>query len=227
MKGRLTQLHTQPQITERDWTVDGIPVLHARAEIPLPLGTTAVHRRIRRYYQTQARAFLRYCEGWLFPQAQAEYRSALAVSAPLPYFHAALSYCVTYQEDGIWSLYTQMCEQTAASSLLTRWGDTWDLGTGYPVMLSAFLGRGSWRRRLLSAAAGELERQERSGIMRYDPQWRKKLRRSFNPRRYYLTPEGLVLFFPIGALSPLPVIPAVCIPYRQLGLHDPGRTAPV
>ena len=221
MKTCLTELRTEPFAAEREWTVEGIPVLTAAVELPQPQGADAVSRRIRRYYQIQCKAFLRYCERWLFPQAEAEYRAALAASVPLPCFRAELGYRVTYNSGGLWSLYTQSREVTG-HTLLTRRGDTWDLAAGYPVPLSAFFpARSPWRRQLLALAAEDIQRQERAGIARYDPEWRKKLRR-FNSRNYYLTEEGLTYFFPMYAIAPaVEAIPAFTLPYGQRDLLPP------
>ena len=223
MKTCLTELRTEPFAAEREWTVEGIPVLTAAVELPQPLDADAVSRRIRRYYQAQCKAFLRYCERWLFPQAEAEYRAALAASAPLPCFRAELGYRVTYNSGGLWSLYTQSREVTG-HTLLTRRGDTWDLSAGYPVPLSAFFpARSPWRRQLLALAAEDIQRQERAGIARYDPEWRKKLRR-FNSRNYYLTEEGLTYFFPMYAIAPAAeAIPAFTLPYGQRDLLPPSE----
>ena len=223
MKTCLTELRTEPFAVEREWTVEGIPVLTAAVELPQPQGADAVSRRIRRYYQAQCKAFLRYCERWLFPQAEAEYRAALAASAPLPCFRAELGYRVTYNSGGLWSLYTQSREITG-HTLLTRRGDTWDLTVGYPVPLSAFFpARSPWRRQLLELAAEDIQRQERAGIARYDPEWRKKLRR-FNSRNYYLTEEGLTYFFPMYAIAPAAeAIPAFTLPYGQQDLLPPSE----
>ena len=223
MRTCLTELRAEPFAAEREWTVEGIPVLTAAVELPQPLDADAVSRRIRRYYQAQCKAFLRYCERWLFPQAEAEYRAALAASAPLPCFRAELGYRVTYNSDGLWSLYTQSREVTG-HTLLTRRGDTWDLAAGYPVPLSAFFpARSLWRRQLLALAAEDIQRQERAGIARYDPEWRKKLRR-FNSRNYYLTEEGLTYFFPMYAIAPAAeAIPAFTLPYGQQDLLPPSE----
>ena len=223
MKTCLTELRTESFATEREWTVEGIPVLTAAVELPQPQGADAVSRRIRRYYQSQCNAFLRYCERWLFPQAEVEYRTALAASAPLPCFRAELGYRVTYNSGGVWSLYTQSREVTG-HTLLTRRGDTWDLAAGYPVPLSAFFpARSLWRRQLLALAAEDIQRQERAGIARYDPEWRKKLRR-FNSRNYYLTEEGLTYFFPMYAIAPAAeAIPAFTLPYGQRDLLPPSQ----
>ena len=135
----------------------GIPVLTARIALPEPVGPeTRLKRRIRRYYRTQCRAYLRYCGRQLFPMAAAAYRAALASSAPLPCFHAELTYHVTCHEGGFWSLYTQSQEpDDGGRTLLRRWGDTWDLRTGYPAALPSFFPPHSgWKKQLLHLAAG-------------------------------------------------------------------------
>ena len=219
MKKPLTDLCTEPFTARREWTVEGVPVLEASVSLPMPVSTReAVTRRIRRYYQLQCRSYLRYCETILLPLAAAEYHTALENSAPLPLFRAELTYCVTYNEGGLWSLYTQSRESTLPGrTLLTRRGDTWDLAAGYPTPLSAFFqSRSGWKKRLLQLAAEDICRQEASGMARYREDWRRRLRRSFNSRNYYLTSSGLSFFFPMYALAPVVEgIPTFTVPYRE------------
>ena len=212
-------LHTEPFTAEREWTVEGVPVLTAAVSVPQPVpAADRLSRRIRRYYQLQCRSFLRYCEHALLPQAQAEYRTALAASTPIPCFRAELSYRVTYNANGLWSLYTQSREVTLpGQTLLTRWGDTWDLSEGYPAQLSSFLKGGAWKKQLLAIAEAEIQRQEQAGAARYHEGWRRQLRRRFNPQNFYLTEEGLVFFFPMYAIAPAAEgVPAFTVPFEQL-----------
>lgn len=230
MKSSLTQLRTEPFTTEREWDVEGIPVLRARICLPQPApGQHAVCRRVRRYYQLQGRAFLRYCQRALLPRAQAEYQAALAASRPLPCLEAELTYRVTFNRGGLWSLYTQSRESgPGGQTLLLRRGDTWNLAEGYPVPLSAFLPRRSgWKRRLIALAAEEIQRRERAGMGRYPEDWRRRLRRHFSAGRFYLTEEGLAFFYPMFALAPASEgIPVFTIPYGTEGvLPPPGADA--
>ena len=226
MRELLTQLHTEPFAAEREWTVEGIPVLTASVSLPQPVPMNdRVSRRIHRYYQLQCRSFLRYCERWLLPQAEAEYHAALAASAPLPQFRAELSYRVTYNGNGLWSLYTQSREVTLPGrTLLTRRGDTWDLAAGYPAALSSFFPQAKgWKRQLLAAVEAEIQRQERDGVARYHEDWRRALRRQFNPRNYFLTENGLAFFYPMYAIAPAAEgIPVFTIPYGTAGFRFPG-----
>ena len=71
---------TTPFTQERTWDADGIPVLHAAITLPCPEGKDKTARRIRKFYQLQARAFLRYCERFLLPRARAAWAAASSAS---------------------------------------------------------------------------------------------------------------------------------------------------
>ena len=226
MKESLTQLSTEAMTTEREWTVEEIPVLTAAVSLPEPVpAADRISRRIRRYYQLQCRSFLRYCEAYLLPLAAAEYRAALAASQPLPRFHAELTYQVTYNEGGLWSLYTQSREQgPGGQTALLRRGDTWDLASGYPVALSALFRRSGWRRRLLEAVEAEAAQRTAAGVSQYHEGVRRRLRQYFNPQNFYLTGEGLAVFYPMYAIAPaMEGIPVFTIPYGRGG---PALPAP-
>ena len=225
MKPSLSQLHTEPFTIEREWKHDGIPVLSASVSIPRPTGSgSGVFRRIQRFYDTQARAFLCYCNRWLLPESIAKCEAALAASTPLPHLHAQLSYHITYNEGGFWSLYTQSCEpDPAGAPFFFRHGDTWDLTAGYPVALRSFFHpRAHWRSCLLTLAAQEIERQEQAGTALYLPAWRRLLRRHLNPRNYYLTPDGIAFFFPMHSIAPsIERIPVFLLPYSEACVSSP------
>lgn len=227
MNEPLTQLHTEAMTAEREWTVEEIPVLSASVSLPEPVpAADKVSRRIRRYYQLQCRSFLRYCETYLLPAAAEEYRAALAASLPLPRLRAELNYQVTYNDGGLWSLYTQSRESGfSGRPTLLRHGDTWDLTSGYPAPLSAFFPRRSgWKRRLMETAEAEIQRQETAGISRYHEGVRRLLRRHFNPQNFYLTAEGLAFFYPMYAIAPaMEGIPVFTLPYGQGGPALPAR----
>lgn len=211
MKEPLTQLHTEAMTAERTWTVEDIPVLTAAVSLPEPVpAADPISRRIRRYYQLQCRSFLRYCETYLLP---------LAASQPLPRLHAELTYQITYNEGGLWSLFTQSREQgPGGQAALLRRGDTWDLASGYPVALSSlFPRRSGWKRRLLAAAEAQALQREEAGVSQYHEGVRRLLRRHFNSQNFYLTAEGLVLFYPMYAIAPaMEGIPTFLVPWGKI-----------
>ena len=216
MNKKLTYLETEPLTAEREWVSDGMAVLHASVRVPRPVPSAGgVFRRVRRYYQLQCQAFFRYCQRELLPQAAAEYAAALACSRPLPDFHAELDYRVTYNEGGLWSLYTQSREVGPGGTFLVRRGDTWDLGAGYPVPSASFFS-GGLRKTLLSAAEVQIQRRQAAGAGVWREDWRHGLRRYYNPANYYLTEDGFAFFYPMLSIAPASAgIPVFLLPYSD------------
>ena len=225
----LTQLSTEPLTAERTWTVEEIPVLTASVSLPTPAegASGAAARRIRRYYQLQSRAFLRYCQRWLLPEAEAEYRAALTAIARLcPSFTPSWVPGHLQRRRALEPLHPVPGAGGRRPTLLTRRGDTWDLASGYPVPLAAFFPRRcGWKKALLAAAEAEIRRREAAGAARWNEDWRRSLRRRFNPENFYLTGDGLAFFYPMYALAPAASgIPVFTVPFGPEGLVlRPGR----
>lgn len=210
---------------EREWTVDGVPVLTASVSLPKPTNyENRAIRRISRFYRLQRHAYLRYCEVMLFPKAADAYRQAVANSGPLPSCSAALTYHVTYTGPNFWSLHTDSREQIGTQVEFLRRGDTWNLWNGYPVPLTDFFPRRyPIRKKLLKTAAEEIERQERAGVSRYHEYWRQELRRTFSRENFYLTAEDLCFFWQMHAVAPaVEGIPTFHIPFSKDGCRLPN-----
>ena len=225
MKQAADQLLTEEVTAEREWSVDGIPILTASISLPRPVRTEGrAAARIDRYYRMLQRSYLLYCERMLFPQSAEAYWTAIRNSTPLPRDTAALSYRVTWNHSGIWSLYTQTRESIGQRRAeLLRRGDTWDLLTGYPLALPDFFPRHSaWKKRLRAAAQEEILRREAAGLARYQEDWRHALR-DFNPQNFYLTAEGLCFFYQMHTIAPATEgIPVFCLPFSPEGPRLPG-----
>lgn len=216
MKNCIRQLEIETFSAEREWDVEGIPVLRADISLPCPVSPDSrIQRRIERFYQLQSRSYLRYCENWLAPKAAADCRQALTDSAPLPQYTARLTYQITCNENGILSLFTDSREFTGGKPLVLRRGDTWDLQTGYPLPASAFFPRHTpLRRLLLRTAADEIRRQEDAGISRYADNWPQAMKRTWNRSSFYITPDSFCYFWQMYAIAPAAEgIPVFSIPF--------------
>ena len=212
-----------PQPQCRTWSFEEIPVLTACwSDLKLPHAAPRVVRHIQRFYQMQRRSFLRYCEGWLYPQAIDALAAAQETSAPLPQIQAELRSCVCFQAGGIWSLYSEIRESGLGRTQLRRTGDTWDLESGYLLPLGRFLPGG--RRELIPRTAAELERRDSAGAVRLQEHWRRNVRRCFDSRRFYLSEEGLNWFYPAGVLTTAGLT-TLTLPYGEAGLLRPGGEA--
>ena len=214
---KLEHLDTAQQVWERTWTAEEIPVLSASITLPCSADTKKdrLLHRIDRYYRQFAHSYLRYCDSFLYPAAAAEFRLAVQNGAPLPHFTATMNYQITWNEGGIWSLYTDATEKGWIPFRVRR-SDTWDLYTGTPMSLSAFLpSRPAPRRFLTNCAAAEIQKQLNAGTAFYREDWQKRLRRAWNPDNYYLTREGLCFFYQMYTLAPAAEgTPTFCIPWE-------------
>lgn len=219
-------LALEPLTAQREWTVDGVPVLTAEITLPKPAaGAGPASRRIGRYYQLYLRSYLRYCERWLFPQSAESYRLALETSAPLPQDAACLTYQVTCNGGGVLSLYSESRETCRGRTERRRHGDTWDLLTGYPIPLSAcFPRKAPIRKHLLQRTEAEITRQEAAGTAQFYEDWRRRLRRGFNPENFYLSETGLFWFWQMYAIGPAAEgVPVFSVPYGENDCFFPGN----
>ena len=202
---------SSPCRRERTWEINGLPVLHARIDLPAP----EAHRSIRSFYALQSHAYLRYCERFLLPQAAAAFRLALEESHPFTPYEAALTWHKTYEEGSILSLWVQSRESTG-SVFLHRRGDTWDLATGAPLSPTRVLPR-RWKHLFYETARAETERRIRCGALHSRKHWHQLLRRNLNPQNFCLAPEGILFFLPMHTLSEASSeIPTFTIPWAQL-----------
>lgn len=209
---------------ERTWEAEGLPVLHAAIDLPCPEAS----RRIRRFYALQSRAYLRYCQQFLLPRAEVAARTALEESRPFSPWEADLSWQCTYEEGSLLSLWVQSRE-AGDGVFYQRRGDTWDLAASAPVPLSCFLPRW-WKRLFREVASAEMERRTRSGAAICRPDWQRQLRRTLNPRNFYLTEDGLTFFVPMYALGGAGLgIPTFTVPWavlREKGSGCPRNRQP-
>ena len=205
----------RPVLSELTFCADEIPLL--TAEAALPCWNSRRSRRFERYYRACAAVFANDCRFRLFPQAQALYREALETACPLPQWHAQLQTVLTLQTEATVSLYTETSVTGCQNRSLSRRADTWDLRRGLPLRLQEFFPpHTAWRTLLLQTAAQQIGAAHAQGIARYDPDWRKQLRRRFDPRRFYLTEAGLCVFYPMCSIAPaIEGIPTFLLPYNE------------
>ena len=68
----------------------------------------------------------------------------------------------------------------------------------------------------ISSAEEEARRRERAGAGRWREDWRRELRRRFNPQNFYLTEAGLAYFWPMYAIAPASEgVPVFVLPYGE------------
>ena len=79
------------------------------------------------------------------------------------------------------------------------------------------------RKTLLTLAAEAIRAQ--NGPWRED--WQLRLRRSFNRENFFLSPEGLLVFWQMYALGGTELgVPSFLLPYGEEGCRFPGEAPP-
>ncbi|HIT19063.1 MAG TPA: hypothetical protein IAB57_05570 [Candidatus Fimivivens faecavium] len=111
---------------------------------------------------------------------------------------------VTYNKNGLFStvleynLYSAQGEVQAAEQSAI----TWDLDRGRSLPLRAmFRTRSSYRRRILAAAMGLIERNHLERELSLPEDWRESLKDNLFQENFYLTETGVCVFYPTGMLA--------------------------
>lgn len=164
----------------------GRPVLSLTLSLPRLTGGGPGAERVNRHFSRLREAWRRHWTGPLYREA--------AQNAPPPW-SASLDYQVTLHTPERFSLLWTAAVTRGRHTRTVCCGECWDLKTGALLTLGEVLPLR--RRALLACLSDALERQ--ADLLR--PDWKDRLGRALDPDRFYLTPQGPVLFFPPGLLS--------------------------
>nr|WP_173023458.1 MULTISPECIES: DUF3298 and DUF4163 domain-containing protein [unclassified Pseudoflavonifractor] len=192
------------------------PVLTLDLRWPRLPDENAALRRISRYYQRFADQWKARWEAALYARACAALAEARENSRPFQPWQAQLVYTVTYNENGLLSLFSDAYEYTGgAHGMTVRCADAWNLTDGSPRSLSSFFPpRSRWRRQVLEAVRTQIAARLATGESVYFDDWEKKAETEFDPGRFYLTQEGVTVFYPLYTLAPyVEGMPAFTIPW--------------
>ncbi|MCL2082902.1 MAG: DUF4163 domain-containing protein [Oscillospiraceae bacterium] len=168
------------------WEHDDKIILETSITLPKISGIPSkAAERINRHYIFLSKFLLRWAKTSLLQKARENNAGNLAE----PYKLAA-SYTVTYNDKGILSLYYEISQHSPAQPLAeVRCGDSWSLEDGLPYPLP--LPR---RSKGIKACLNAMP----PGT---DPlAWKKAVYRHYQERNSYLTPKGIVLYFPACTL---------------------------
>ena len=207
---------------------EGEPVLSLAMALPVPVEEGRADRRIAQCYQRFGALWRTRWTNVLQPRACAALSEARAASRPFQPWEAELTYHITYEEGGLSSLYLDVTERRGGARPLTvRTADTWERKSGTPLPLSHFLPTSPhWRRLAVEEVQHQALDRLQGGESLFYEDVEERAARHFSPRRFYLTQEGLLLFYPMWSLgSPAEGIPEFYLPDAQLPLPA-GTNAP-
>ncbi|MGN0969110.1 MAG: RsiV family protein [Oscillospiraceae bacterium] len=211
-----------PQQWKRVMKQDGEEVLTLSIRRPA-FPDTGKTKRMERYFSEIARQWQNRWENQLFPMACQALADARETSRPFVPWKAELDYTVTLWQPPLLSLRLDAVETSQNTRpLQIRTGETWDCGRGYPRTLRSFFPAKAhrWRKELLDCLREQAARQLASGESLLDPDCAQVMERSFDPDRFYLTEEGITVFYPLCILGAY----AEGIPVFTVPIPDQNQT---
>lgn len=194
------------ELKRQEWekTLEGECVLHCVLTWPELVGTWNGLGAVNRYYRHAADAWRRRWEREVYCRACLDLADRRAQGRSFRAWQVELATQVTFQEGCLFSLWQEGRETWGYDKpLLLRRGDTWSLEDGVPRTLASFFSKERrWKRQVLEQVKEQMEQRLASGESLLDVDCIRRLRREFDPDRYYLTREGARVFFPVFALAP-------------------------
>ena len=196
---------------------EGGPVLELSMALPEPEGMGPGVVRMARYYHRLGELWRARWMDSLYNRACAGLEEARVSSRPFQPWRAELSHQVTWTGEDLTSLYVDVTERRGEGRPMTvRSAGTWRR-SGTPVALPEFFReRRGWRRWALEEVQRQIRRQLERGESLLFPDAEARAALHFSPRRFYLTGDGVVLFYPMCALgAPVEGIPTFLLPKER------------
>lgn len=171
------------------------------------------------YYERRAHAYFNYASHSLYAQAVQNYEYALVRGYPFHMFTAMTAYTVTLNCCGYLSLYTDTYEYTGgAHGNTVRKAETWRLCGARRVTLTRLFPGVNVRRVILREVYQQISEQIAQGNDVYFDDYQRGVVRYLSLRRFYLTPDGVVVYYPLYTIAPYSSgIVTFLIPYDRFG----------
>ncbi len=181
--------------------------------------------KLNSLYRTQALMYQKNNVMNLYQMAMADYEYSMNHDYPLRKFEAYVNYEVTYNQDCALSLYIDQYEYSGgAHGLTVRSSDTWDLRRSRRLDLSDLYPEGSnYKEMIIADIIRQIEIQISLGNGMYFENYKQLVQDTFKPGNYYLTPEGVAIYFQQYDIAPYASgIPVFIIPYSSQGPVQPS-----
>ncbi len=197
-----------------------IPVFTYQIDFPdfsVPLRPD-VEKRVNQYYILLSRKTEHYCHTVLFPQAV---ESARYIQINYPPFHSyqfQSVFQVTLNQNCITSLYMDQYEYMGGAHGSTlRLSDTWNLDDGVKLGLEEFYPPDpDFPETVFKMIELQIAARLKDSPSSYFDNYAVLIRENFHPENYYLTPEGIVLYYQQYDIAPYSTgIPTFTLPFPE------------
>ena len=190
----------QVEVVREDWqlTLQGETVLVCQLTYPRWDGRSRGVRAMNRYYQRVAETWKRRWNRELYLQACLDLAGHSGTGHPFQPWQAQVETFVTLERGPLVSLWQEGRERPGRQvPFVVRRGDTWNVETGAPVMLSSFFGgeRG-WRKRVVNQLTQQAQKRLERGDSLLFQTCATLTKTQFDPTRFWVEEDGLRIFYP-------------------------------
>lgn len=194
------------QVKQEDWELklQGEPVLSCTLTWPELAGGGRGTEAINRYYRHAVGAWRARWEREVFLHACLDLADRRMQGRPFRVWKAQLATQITLHTEELLSLWQEGTECRGFERPLSlRRGDTWSLADGAPRTLASFFEKKRrWKKGVLEQVEQQVRHRLARGESLLDPDCLQRLRGEFDPQRFYLSEEGIQVFYPMYALGP-------------------------
>ena len=207
------------KILANTMTSNNVPVLTYKIDYPSFTSTCSAEaaQNINRYYEDQARAEQSRFRTELYPEAVKQAEFAKENRYPFHPYEAISEFHVTCNSACVTSLYIDRYTYTGGAHGSTiRRSDTWNFRTGDRMTLSEFYpDNPSYQEAVLRGIDRQIEKQLKDGTNDYFDNYTELVRETFNPNSFYLTSEGITIYFQQYDIAPYSSgMPEFFFPFR-------------
>jgi len=174
---------------------------------------------INRSLIRQSNSFSLYNARELYPQAIQNYNYAMQNNYPFNAFEAYMKYILSYNKNCLLSYYYDTYNFTGGAHGNTiRLSDTFSLVTGKMIPLSAyFKSMTYYRAKIINLILAQAVQNYTNDNNLYFDNYKDLIVQYFNPRSYYLSEYGLVIYYGQYEIGPyVSGIVEFTIPYNEL-----------
>lgn len=177
-------------------------------------------RRVNEYYGREAQSQRRYAKETLYDSAVSDWKFSKEKGYPFNPYELMQVYDVTYNAIPVLSLYYDVYQYTGGAHGMTdRTGNSWDLTRCKLLSMKDLFRRGyDWRAQIYKYIDAEALRRQTSGEAQYFDGLTENIRKYFDEKNFYLSCQGLEVFYPLYSIAPYYVgIQVFTVPWGMFG----------
>lgn len=204
-----------------------VPVLKYTYSYPVFSSRQFMHAVswINQYYLDRGRNLIAYVKRELLPLAISDYEYSKKTGYPFHMYEVVQTYTVTYNQGYLLSLYLDLYQYTGGahgSSIQTS--DTWNVKHGRILKLADFFPEEvPFAEEIQTEVIRQIDQQmQNPNTAFYFKDYAQLVKKTFNPNNFYLTKDGLSIYYQQYDIAPyFSGIPVFIIPYNTMGITFP------